>query len=88
MMTTLSTVGYGDLSPKSSLEKIVGSVIQIIGVTFFSILMNGFTEIFVSFGSKNEGVNEQKLSQWFYLIRRMKNGQNSSGLDIEPNLKK
>jgi len=41
-LTTLSTVGYGDFSPVSIMEKIFGSIIQIFGVTFFSILMNKF----------------------------------------------
>lgn len=72
-LTTLSTVGYGDFSPKSIIEKIFGSIIQIFGVTFFSILMNKFQEIVVSLKGQNEGQNDQKLQQWFYLIRRIKN---------------
>lgn len=47
-LTTLSTVGYGDYSPSSIMEKIFGSIIQIFGVTFFSILMNKFQDIVVS----------------------------------------
>ena len=47
-LTTLSTVGYGDWSPQSIMEKIFGSIIQIFGVTFFSILMNKFQDIVVS----------------------------------------
>jgi hypothetical protein len=44
-LTTLSTVGYGDFSPVSIAEKIVGAVIQIFGVTFFSVLMNSFIDV-------------------------------------------
>lgn len=87
-LTTLSTVGYGDFSPQSIMEKIFGSIIQIFGVTFFSILMNKFQDIVVSIKGQSEGQNEQKLQQWFYLIRRIKNQPNGSGLDIDPNLKK
>ena len=47
-LTTLSTVGYGDFFPQSIMEKIFGSIIQIFGVTFFSILMNKFQDIVVS----------------------------------------
>ena len=72
-LTTLSTVGYGDFYPNSIMEKIFGSIIQIFGVTFFSILMNKFQDIVVSMKGQNEGQNEQKLQQWFYLIRRIKN---------------
>ena len=48
MLTTLSTVGYGDYYPFSIAEKIVGSLIQIIGVTIFSIVMNAFIEVVIS----------------------------------------
>ena len=87
-LTTLSTVGYGDSSPISIMEKILGSIIQIFGVTFFSILMNKFQDIVVSIKGQNEGYNEQKLQQWFYLIRRIKNQPNGSGLDIDVKLKR
>lgn len=87
-LTTLSTVGYGDSSPKSIIEKIFGSIIQIFGVTFFSILMNRFQDIVVSMKGQNEALNEQKLQQWFYLIRRIKNQPNGSALDIDSNLRK
>ena len=40
MLTTLSTVGYGVYTPQSLPEKIFGCLIQIIGVTFFSIVMD------------------------------------------------
>jgi len=45
ILTTLSTVGYGDFYPVSILEKIVGSLIMFCGVTFFSIIMNEFIGI-------------------------------------------
>jgi hypothetical protein len=44
-LTTLATVGYGDFSPRSTPEKVLGSLIQILGVTFFSILMNSFIDV-------------------------------------------
>ena len=87
-LTTLSTVGYGDWSPTSIMEKIFGSIIQIFGVTFFSILMNKFQDIVVQLKGQSEGYNEQKLQQWFYLIRRIKNQPNGSGADIDQKLKK
>lgn len=46
---TLSTVGYGDVYPITLLGKIVGGVIAIIGIAFFSlptgILASGFNEV-------------------------------------------
>jgi hypothetical protein len=40
MLTTLSTVGFGDYSPTSINEKIAGSVLMIIGVIIFTIVMD------------------------------------------------
>jgi voltage-gated potassium channel len=48
ILTTLSTVGYGDYYPVSIIEKILGSIIMFCGVTFFSIMMSGFIEIVMS----------------------------------------
>lgn len=45
MLTTLSTVGYGDYYPYSMSEKIFGCILQILGVTLFSIVMNQFVTI-------------------------------------------
>jgi len=87
-LTTLSTVGYGDFYPVSVAEKIVGSIIQIFGVTFFSILMNGFIEVVVSIKGDNNSNYEDSLQRWFGLIRKIKNqplGGNSQ--DIKPKLK-
>lgn len=44
-ITTLSTVGYGDLYPVSPLEMLVTVVIQMAGVAFFSYIMGEFIEI-------------------------------------------
>ena len=45
MLTTLSTVGYGDMHPYAISEKIIGTMIQIIGVSIFSIVMNAFIDV-------------------------------------------
>lgn len=39
VMTTLTTVGYGDFTPQTNLEKVVGIVIMILGIAFFSYIM-------------------------------------------------
>lgn len=72
-LTTLATVGYGDYSPCSIAEKIVGSVIQIFGVTFFSILMNNFIDVVLSMKNSNFNDDEDKLQSWFILIKKIKN---------------
>ena len=72
-LTTLATVGYGDFFPCSVAEKIVGSIIQIFGVTFFSILMNNFIEVVLSMRVNNLHEQENQLQCWFALIKKIKN---------------
>jgi hypothetical protein len=48
-ITTLSTVGYGDLYPISNAEKIFGIMIMLGGVGFFSFIMGSFIEIISTF---------------------------------------
>ncbi len=93
ILTTLSTVGYGDFYPISIIEKILGSVIMFCGVTFFSIMMSGFIEIVMSIKGESGDQNEKDLDKWFLLIKRFKrkfcNHDISKGLrdDIEDHFK-
>ena len=43
-ITTLSTVGYGDIFPISNLEMIIAVVVMLCGVAFFSYIMGNFIE--------------------------------------------
>ena len=47
-VVTLTTVGYGDLYPVTSIGKVLGAVIAILGIGMFAlpagILASGFTE--------------------------------------------
>jgi len=72
MLTTLSTVGYGDLYPFSIAEKIVGSLIQIIGVTIFSVVMNAFITVVTSGRENGFRDNEANLQRWFNLIKKIR----------------
>jgi hypothetical protein len=56
-ITTLSTVGYGDLYPISNYEKIFGMFIMLMGVAFFSFIMNSFIDIISTF-NQNLGNEE------------------------------
>jgi hypothetical protein len=42
MLTTLSTVGYGDFFPQAISEKLLGSLVMIIGSSIFSMVMSSF----------------------------------------------
>lgn len=72
-ITTLSTVGYGDLYPISNAEKIVGILIMLAGVGFFSFIMGSFIEIISTF-NQNLGVEEQtfELHNWMTLLTRFR----------------
>jgi len=48
-ITTLSTVGFGDITAKSKTEKLVACVTMLAGVGFFSFIMGSFIEIIQSF---------------------------------------
>jgi len=72
-ITTLSTVGYGDLFPITNLEKVVGICIMLAGVAFFSFIMSSFIEIISTF-NQNLGVEEQtfELHNWMTLLTRFR----------------
>ena len=44
-MTTLTTVGFGDYSPRSDSERIFISFVLLVGVSIFSYLMGIFIDI-------------------------------------------
>lgn len=47
MLTTLTTVGFGDYNPKSEMERIIMTFILLIGVACFSWIMSQFMDILV-----------------------------------------
>ena len=51
-LQTLTTVGYGDISPKSVYEKIAGLIWMIIGVGFYSFTIGNLASIFNSIDIK------------------------------------
>lgn len=74
-ITTLSTVGYGDLYPISSAEQIVGIVIMLGGVAFFSFIMGSFIEIIESFGSAGFEAPIFELHNWVTLLTRFRDNR-------------
>lgn len=44
-MTSLSTVGFGDLRPESDMERLICAMILMLGVALFSLMMGSFIEI-------------------------------------------
>lgn len=48
VITTIATVGYGDISPSSTLQRIVGSIIMILGVVGFSVAVGSLSSLMSS----------------------------------------
>lgn len=51
-LTTLSTIGFGDMSPVSIQERSIGAFILLIGVAVFSFIMGEFIEILMKYKSR------------------------------------
>lgn len=65
LLTTLSTVGYGDLYPISQAEQIVTLLIMMGGVGFFSFIMGKFMEIINNYQVKMGAEDKTKeLMKW------------------------
>jgi hypothetical protein len=45
IFTTLSTVGFGDMSPQAPHERLLGAFLLMFGVAIFSMFMSIFSEI-------------------------------------------
>ena len=69
--TTLSTVGFGDFHPKNSFERIIMSVVLLMGVATFSYIMGIFIEIVNTFKEISADFTEgDELAKFFGLIKR------------------
>jgi hypothetical protein len=88
MLTTLSTVGYGDMSPQSINERIFGSVLMIGGVTIFTIVMQAFIDIVMSMLEGQESGYSDELQQWLAICKAIKVGDGKdSRRDLPDSLK-
>lgn len=74
-ITTLSTIGFGDFLPISTIERLVASFILVCGVTVFSFIMGQFIEILINYKSLWEVGSHRELSKWILLLARFNNGQ-------------
>lgn len=85
MLTTFSTVGYGDYYPTSKGEMICGIVIQLFGVTIFASVMTTFQEVLNR--GDDGGNREEKLQEWFGVIKDIRNSPFNKGTDINKAMK-
>ena len=66
MLTTLSTVGYGDGTGSTADEFVFTMVIEFVGITFFSFLMGTISMLFATNTSFEARINERmdQLDSW------------------------
>jgi len=60
-VTTIVTVGYGDVTPKNDAERIFCVILMLIGVISFSFLTSTLTSIITTIDA-NEAILEEKVS--------------------------
>lgn len=58
-VTTITTVGYGDISGGSSAEKVFCIIIMVVGVISFSFASGSLASIMQNYDSKNAVLNEK-----------------------------
>lgn len=52
VLTTTSTVGYGDITPTNTLERIYGCLLMLIGVLSFTFISGALSSILSSYDTK------------------------------------
>jgi voltage-gated potassium channel len=54
-MTTITTVGYGDLYPKTTVGRLIGIVVMIVGIAVASVLTAAIASRFVRARERDDG---------------------------------
>uniref|UniRef100_A0A061QTN1 Potassium sodium hyperpolarization-activated cyclic nucleotide-gated channel protein n=1 Tax=Tetraselmis sp. GSL018 TaxID=582737 RepID=A0A061QTN1_9CHLO len=68
-MSTLTTVGYGDVTPLTNAEKIVSMFAMVVGVTIFAYFMGSTASLITTINSSETAVT-QKISQMDDFLRQ------------------
>jgi hypothetical protein len=76
MLTTLSTIGFGDMHPYSISEKVVGAIIEIAGVTLFTVVMNSVVDMIRGQVSQKD-TKEEDMVQWLKMCNNIKIEKNN-----------
>jgi hypothetical protein len=74
-MTTLSSVGFGDMRPISNSERLITAGIFLVGVASFSFIMGNFIDMLMEFKTVTaENEDHIGLSRFFSLLARFNSG--------------
>lgn len=75
MMTSLSTVGFGDYYPKNDAERIFISFILLAGVTVFSFIMMKLSDMIINFTvMTGENMDNSEIEDFFTLLKKFNHG--------------
>jgi hypothetical protein len=82
-ITTFSTVGYGDISPKTDGEIAFTMVVQFLGIMFFAYLMGNVSSIITNINMREQAMSkrETELDKWLLLLDK-----NRADKRIDPEL--
>jgi voltage-gated potassium channel len=62
-LQTVTTVGYGDVSPTNPSGRIIASFVMLYGVAFVTIFVAAITSIFVARASAERGIAEDQADR-------------------------
>jgi voltage-gated potassium channel len=62
-LQTVTTVGYGDVTPERTNGRIIGAFVMLEGIAFVTIAVAAITSIFVSRAARERGVAEDQAEE-------------------------
>jgi voltage-gated potassium channel len=60
---TVTTVGYGDVTPTNPIGRVIGLFVMLYGIAFVTVFVAAITSIFVSRASEERGTAEEKADK-------------------------
>jgi len=74
--TSLSTVGLGDLNPRSNFERIFIAIMLLLGVAIFSLIMGEFTNILFQYEAITSEIEDYNdLAKFLGIIKYLNKGR-------------
>ena len=72
VLVTFTTVGYGDITPKTDLEIVYAMVVQFIGILFFAYLVGSMSSIASTWNKWELAISKQEndLEKWLMMLDR------------------
>jgi hypothetical protein len=87
MFTTLSTVGLGDFHPKSSIERMVITVIMLVGVMLTSLIIQNMVTMAERISDLNSSLGQPEDLDVFFSILRSYNNDKKLLLSLRTKIK-